>query len=378
MSVSSSEAGRAAPWSCSTTSSSSSRPWRLAPTPSQATPLAARLLALLEARGAQFFVALQAALGVSWPNELLEVLWELVWTGQVTNDSLAPLRAYSGAPRATTSRRGRGSPGGLFRARRPTPPSGVGRWSLVRDLLLSEPTPTERSHAYARQLLERHGLLTREAVLAEDGAGGFASVYPILKTMEEAGQVRRGYFVAGLGATQFALPAALDRLRGLREPPDEPVALALAATDPANPYGAALRWPERSDGRLPGRVPGALVILVDGELAAYLGRGEKLLLTWPAADAARQERVARAVAETLASLVRRGRLAGLLLSAVDGAPAQQSALAPALRAAGFGRAATGLVLRAGRDETDAESPGAEPGRSSSSGRASAWRGTQAL
>jgi ATP-dependent Lhr-like helicase len=311
--------------------------------------LADRLRALLGQRGAQFFGALQAALAVSWPQELLEALWELVWAGQVTNDSLAPLRAYTSGPRPPAGRRGRGGSGGLFRTRRPTPPTGVGRWSLVGDLAPDRPTPTERSHAQVSQLLERHGVLTREAVAAEGGAGGFSAVYPLLKTLEEAGRVRRGYFVAGLGATQFALPAALDRLRALREPPDEPEAVALAATDPANPYGVALRWPERADGRLTARVPGALVVLVDGELAAYLGRGERLLLTWPSADPSRQDQAWRAAAETLARLVRRGRLAGLLLSTIDDRPARDSPLAPALRAAGFSPAAAGFVLRPGPD-----------------------------
>jgi ATP-dependent Lhr-like helicase len=290
---------------------------------------------------------------VSWPQELLDALWELVWAGEVTNDSLAPLRAYTSGPQpAAGGRRGRGRSGGLFRARRPTPPTGVGRWSLTRDPLLAAPTPTERAHALVRQLLERHGILTREAVGAEGAAGGFAAVYPLLKALEKAGQVRRGYFVAGLGATQFGLPAALDRLRALRESPDQPGAVVLAATDPANPYGLALRWPERSDGRLTARVPGALVVLVDGEPAIYLGRGERSMLTWPAADSSRQAQVWRAAAEALARLVRRGRLAGLLLSTIDGSPARESPLAPALRAAGFTHAASGFVLRPSDDPAE--------------------------
>jgi ATP-dependent Lhr-like helicase len=232
----------------------------------------------------------------------------------------------------------------------------------VRDLLTSQPTPTERSHALVRQLLERHGVLTREAVTAEGIPGGFAAVYPLLKALEEAGRIRRGYFVAGLGATQFALPAALDRLRALRDPAEQPVAVALAAADPANPYGAALPWPRRADQRTASRSAGALVILVDGELAAFLGRGERALLTWPPSDSVRAEAVARAVAETLAALVRRGRLLGLQLATVDGQPIQSSPLAPALQAAGFRASATGYLLRAERDEERAlPSPLRRPG-----------------
>ncbi|MCB1039577.1 MAG: DEAD/DEAH box helicase, partial [Acidimicrobiales bacterium] len=156
-------------------------------------------------------------------------------------------------------------------------------------------SPTEVSHARAMQLLERYGVLTREAALGEGIVGGFAGVYPVLKALEERGTVRRGYFVAGLGAAQFAVPGAVDRLRSVREPrrsdalggadgrggrdPDDVV--VLAATDPAQPYGAALGWPA-CDGR-PSRAAGALVVLVDGEAAVYLERGGRSLLTFPAA-----------------------------------------------------------------------------------------------
>src|SRR5204862_248410 len=125
-------------------------------------------------------------------------------------------------------------------------------------------------------------------------------------------------------------PAALERLRAEREAPEQPRAVVLAATDPANPYGAALRWPARPDGRAPSRNAGALVVLVDGEPTAYLGRGERSLQTWPASDASRTDTIQRATAEALVSLVRQGRLWGLLLSTIDGQPARASTLAPAL------------------------------------------------
>ena len=153
-------------------------------------------------------------------------------------------------------------------------------------LLEPSPSPTEAAHARALQLLDRHGVVTRESVLAENAPGGFAGVYPVLKAMEESGEVRRGYFVAGLGAAQFALPGAVDRLRALRDARpssddgDEPVAppTVLAAADPAQPYGAALPWPDAA-GR-PARQAGAYVVLADGAPAAYLERGARSLLTF--------------------------------------------------------------------------------------------------
>jgi ATP-dependent Lhr-like helicase len=188
--------------------------------------------------------------------------------------------------------------------------------------------------------LERHGVLTREAVLAEGVPGGFAGVYGVLKAMEEAGRIRRGYFVAGLGAAQFALPGAVERLRAQREPAEEgeeaPAVTVLAAADPAQPYGAALPWPE-SEGR-PARAAGAFVVAVDGEPAAYLERGGRSLVTFPAAG--RPEWV-----EGLVALVKEGTVGKLEIAKVDGVPARQSDFAPTLRAAGFVDSYRGLVLR---------------------------------
>ena len=135
---------------------------------------------------------------------------------------------------------------GAFRSRRLAPPSAEGRWALVRTAPLTTDA-TKWSAAIAQQLLARHGVVTREGVAAESIPGGFGSVYTVLKTMEETGRVRRGYFVAGLGATQFSLPGALDLLRSLRDSGgnDTPDVAVLAATDPANPYGATLKWPSR-------------------------------------------------------------------------------------------------------------------------------------
>ncbi|HET9559299.1 MAG TPA: DEAD/DEAH box helicase, partial [Actinomycetota bacterium] len=239
-------------------------------------PVHAALLAHLDQRGASFWPDLVAA---SAENEVpydeptvLAALWDLVWAGLVTNDSLAPLRAFlAGKPRRAGKRRP--TPGRLTRL---GPPQGAGRWSLVDPLRRPVPTDPEAAHARAQQLLERYGVLTREAALGEGAEGGFAGVYPVLKALEDRGQVRRGYFVAGLGGAQFALPGAEDRLRAGRDG-DGPV--TLAAADPAQPYGAALGWPE-TKGR-PSRSAGAYVVLVDGEPAVFCERGAKSLVTFP-------------------------------------------------------------------------------------------------
>jgi ATP-dependent Lhr-like helicase len=191
------------------------------------------------------------------------------------------------------------------------------------------------------QLLERHGVVAREAVLAEGVPGGFAGVYGVLKVLEERGQVRRGYFVAGLGAAQFALPGAVDRLRDVREPDaDDPGdVLVLAATDPAQPYGAALSWPEPAGGGRPARVAGAFAVLSQGEVAAWLDRRGHHLVTFPAAAA--DDRWVDAIVH----LVKDGRLRSLEVRRIDGAPAGESPLAVVLRSAGFADGYRGLVLR---------------------------------
>ena len=173
---------------------------------------------MLSERGAVFWNQLKAGAPTLKDDLVLGALWDLVWAGEVTNDSLAPLRAVAvpvGGTAVRAARQGgpartRPRPGRLTRI---GPPAGAGRWSLVAPLLEPAAAPTEAAHAAARQLVERHGVVTREAVLAEGVVGGYASVYGVLKVLEERGAVRRGYFVSGLGAAQFALPGAVDRLR---------------------------------------------------------------------------------------------------------------------------------------------------------------------
>ncbi len=217
------------------------------------------ILDVLRDRGASFFGPLHDAVGGGYPAETVDALWNLVWQGLITNDTFHALRAFtrSRAPRRRV--KGRHVEVTAFRSRRLAPPSAEGRWTLVphdvaRRLQASARSAkavalhdtTKWAAAVTQQLLARHGVVTREAVAADGVAGGFGIVYPVLKGMEETGRIRRGYFVAGLGATQFAMPGALDLLRSLRDAPDDAEIAILAATDPANPYGAALKWPQRT------------------------------------------------------------------------------------------------------------------------------------
>jgi ATP-dependent Lhr-like helicase len=305
--------------------------------------LPARLRDLLQSRGALFFSDLAALTG-AFPGDLAAALWEMVWAGEVTNDTLAPLRSLARAGGARRERRPSGPPAAL-RRHRPFPPGTEGRWGCLAPSLRAGPTETERRTALARALLGRYGVLTREAVHAEEVPGGFSAVYPVLKAMEEAGRARRGYFVAGLGAAQFALPGADDRLRALRDRPEAPATYVLAATDPANPYGAALPWPESPGGR-PQRVPGAQVVIRDGELCAYARGAERSVLTFFPAEDPERQKAAAAVAEALAGLVEGGRRRALLVSRVDGGDPAQSPLGPALAARGFTPGSRGYLKRA--------------------------------
>jgi ATP-dependent Lhr-like helicase len=297
---------------------------------------------VLARRGASFWSQLREADPLAGDAELLAALWDLVWAGEVTNDSLAPLRSVIAGGGATAKRSGR-SPGRPRpgRLNRLGPPAGAGRWSLVAPLLEPAPSPTEAAHAHALQLLDRYGVVTREAVNAEGVAGGFTAVYGVLKVLEERGRARRGYFVAGLGAAQFALPGAVDRLRSEREPAADSVPVVLAATDPAQPYGAALAWPERpgEPGGRPARSASALVVLRAGTPLVWFDRSAKHLVTFPAAADD------PGWAERLATLVRGGAERSLEVRKVDGGP-PTDAVAAALRDVGFVDGYRGLILRA--------------------------------
>ncbi|HEY5988212.1 MAG TPA: DEAD/DEAH box helicase [Streptosporangiaceae bacterium] len=377
------------------------------------TPVHEAVLAALAGGGGLFFRMLSDRVAGTGPEEarrglsdsaLVAAIWDLVWAGWLTNDTLAPLRTVLGSgrpaqrsvlPRMVASSGlageaalvpgagpGRGvlSSRGAGRARRygrpamPTrtgPATVSGRWSLLPE---RDPDPTRRLHAVTHAMLDRHGILIRGAVAAERVPGGFAAVYPVLRAMEEAGQCRRGYFVEGLGAAQFALPGAVDRMRALaaelpasspeapahtgpgpglsphtgggqhaREAPADMV--VLAAADPANPYGAALPWPERPGevpgAHRPGRKAGALVVLRNGQLALYVERGGKTLLSWTS-DLA----ILGPAAAALASTARGGALGRLTVERADGSGVYDTPLAQALANAGFRPTPRGLRLRA--------------------------------
>ncbi len=223
----------------------------------------------LDQRGASFFQDLYLAAEGGPQDAVLEALWDLVWAGEVTNDTLAPVRAFVAAKSRRTTR----TP--AFPSA--VPPLGSGRWYLVRDLLAAdEPVASEmKATAIAEQLLERYGVVTREAVLAEGVPGGFSGLYPVFTAMEDAGRVRRGYFIEGRGGSQFALPGAVDRLRATK---DTGIVI-LAAADPASAYGSSLPWPERAAGR-PARRAGSHVVLCDGTLVVYAERGGRTILTF--------------------------------------------------------------------------------------------------
>ncbi|MET1043041.1 MAG: ATP-dependent helicase [Microbacteriaceae bacterium] len=343
-------------------------------------PLHEAILRTLSNGGAFFFRQLAGAVGASAglidDKDLATALWDLVWAGRVTNDTFAPLRSQIGGATRTRQPRARAyrGRGRLSMPSQSGPPTVSGRWSLVPPV---EVSTTVRAAATAERLLERYGVVTRGAVMAEGVPGGFSLVYKVLRGFEETGRARRGYFVEGLGAAQFATGPTVDRLRRFsREPDDvdagssrgEPVAITLAATDPANPFGAALPWPsferraeEAARGRLevtqrpqargapqpagaaktghrPGRKAGALVVIVDGALTLYVERGGKTVLSFTdvALDAA---------AASLAQTVRAG-LGRMRIEKIDGEFALGTDLGDALQRAGFVPTPQGLRLRA--------------------------------
>jgi ATP-dependent Lhr-like helicase len=303
--------------------------------------LEAQILDFLRTHGASFFPQIYTAVG-GFPNDVVDALWNLVWKGAITNDTFHALRSFTRGTK--TARRSTTGRGGSFRSRQAAAPPGTqGRWSLVASIDIN---PTERANAIAQQLLSRYGVVTRETAPAENISGGFSAVYPVLRAMEDAGRIRRGYFVAGLGATQFATGGALDLLRAFRDPPEKPEVAMLAATDPANPYGAIIKWPESQFALT--RSVGANVIIVDGVLAAYVGRGEKQIITFLPEEEPTRTNVARAIANALASLVNHGLRRALLISEVDGQPVSKSAIAPMLVESGFTASSMGYQLRAPR------------------------------
>ncbi len=316
------------------------------PLETELSPLSQRVLEALSQRGAVFFRQLADGVDAASDAELLLALWDLVWAGRVTNDTMAPLRALRsrGLPRRASAAM---APRRDLRRRAPRlsrtgPPAAAGRWSTVSQ---RHGEPTRRLHAAAEQLLLRHGIVTRGVVQAERTPGGFAGVYALLKAFEEAGRCRRGYFVDGLGGAQFAHQTAVDRMRAFIEPGSGvPAVCVLAAADPGNPYGAALAWPERGAldaGHRPGRKAGAFVVLVDGRLVLYVERGGRTLLSF-SEEMASVESAARALAEA----ARHGMLGHLQVRRADGLAVGDSLLARALEQAGFFATPWGMRVRA--------------------------------
>jgi ATP-dependent Lhr-like helicase len=269
-------------------------------------------------------------------EEIHTALWDLVWTGEVTNDAFSPLRAPRLRAVQANGRQGR-----RFARRRSTTGAAVqGRWSLTAPLFAGAPGPGARLRALAELMMERYGIVTRETVLAEGVPGGFATIYSELGNLELLGTARRGYFVEGLGGAQFALPGAVERLRSLPEPDGS--YLVLAATDPANPYGASLPWPKLEGGRRPGRTPGAHLLLRDGVPQIFLERGGRGILRLRRIEGAELEAAMRALADAVAA----GHLPKLAIEKLDGEAVIGSGHEEALIGAGFNRGPRKLTASA--------------------------------
>jgi ATP-dependent Lhr-like helicase len=319
----------------------------------------------LAQHGASFFSEIHAACGGGFPGDTTESLWQLVWSGLVTNDTFHPLRNLT---RPADTKRNRvelsdsrpGSPEFLSRMRSRTSRGGPaqGRWSLIRQRISEPQNTTEWSAAISQQLLVRYGIVMRETAAAENIAGGYNSVYPSLRTMEESGWIRRGMFVSGMGAAQFALPAAVDILRSLRMDSPSPEAVYLSATDPANPYGSLLPWPRNAvDATEPGgaaeqqpmlaRASGAGVVLVDGTLGAYIRRRNPAVRIFLPDQEPERSHYAGALAAKLAELAvrRQTRRGGLLIGTINGAPAREHFIARFLEEVGFVNTALGFQMR---------------------------------
>ena len=287
------------------------------------------------------------------PEQIQEALWDLVWAGEVTNDAFAPLRA----PRLTLARAQKASMGGgrrsgragtRFGSRRGTGAAAQvqGRWALTTSIFRTAVEPGLRRRTIAELLLERYGIITREHVLAEGIPGGFSSLYDSLASLETLGVCRRGYFVEGLGGAQFALPGAVERLRTSADRAEEAPPVVLAATDPAQPYGAALPWPKRRDDTdaraKPARAAGAYVVLAGAEPVVYVergGRGIQVLVE-------REDVRLRPALETLAGWVTADRKHKLSLERVDGEAVVGSDLEGLLIEVGFRAGPRKLTLSA--------------------------------
>jgi ATP-dependent helicase Lhr and Lhr-like helicase len=340
-----------------------------ATSPASAEPLAEKspnvervqkITEFLAHQGASFFSEIHAGCGGGFPGDTVDALWELAWAGKITNDTFYPLRKLL-RPDDRKRKGGDfgeerpGSPGYLRRlGSRSGSGQAHGRWSLLGQRISVALTPTQWSANVSQQLLQRHGIVMRETAIAENIPGGYNTIYPALKTMEDSGWVRRGMFVTGLGAAQFAMPAAVDMLRSLRMDPSSAEVLHLSATDPANPYGSLIPWPKiegEADEPLThhsmARTAGAAVVLVNGQLAAFLRRRNPALRVFLPESEPERGHFARELAKKLAEIAirRQARRQGLLISEINGAPAREHLLATHLVDAGFVDTVLGYQMR---------------------------------
>jgi ATP-dependent Lhr-like helicase len=318
------------------------------------------ILEVLGREGALFFPALHLAAGGGFPNDTMDAVWQLVWGGWITNDTMHPLRGFL---RATGDRRARataadGTPGSpeflrRFRSRTGSGTPAQGRWSLIGARRNVAVTATEWSAAVAQQALVRYGIVMRETAAAENIPGGYGTIYPALKTMEESGWIRRGMFIAAMGAAQFAMTSAVDMLRSLRTAPDQPEAVHLASSDPANVYGALLPWP-RMDGEQEttsphgmARASGASVVLINGRLAAFLRRRNPSVRVFLPEEEPDRTQYAKALARVLAEVAvkRQSRKSGLFVGEINGDPAREHFLARFLEESGFVDTSMGFQMR---------------------------------
>ncbi len=306
--------------------------------------LHAAILDCLARNGASFLVEIgdhAAAQGQpASARELTAAIWDLVWAGQITNDTFGPLRGLAHA-RPRSGRRARAG-GGLATG---------GRWSLVSGLLPAEPNPTRQALARARLLLDRYGVVSRKCAQAEEIPGGFTPLYRVYREMEEQGRVRRGHFVDGLEGAQFAWAGAVDRLRAARQDAEERDVTVraedirvLAAMDPANPWGSILPWPLVGNPQQarPRRMPGAWVLLARGRPVLYVGARGSALITFP--ETIRDEAGALdAAIETLRRLPKGATRKLLVIHKIDGEDVKHSQLLPRFLAAGYATDYQGLI-----------------------------------
>ncbi len=326
-------------------------PGALQTLPESLSDLAKQILDLLRRQGALFEATIHQSLG-GLANETKDAIWELVWSGWITNDNFQPVRAlFQKENRRAHSHEqfAAGSVGFLQRARtrRVAERAGQGRWSLTEQRVIQPATLAEWSAAQAQQMLVRNGIVMRETAIAENVRGGYPPIYAALKTMEENGWIRRGMFVAGMGAAQFATPAAVDLLRTFGTPGESFETVQLSASDPANPYGSLLPWTTNVSAHSMSRASGGNVVLVNGRLSAFYRRRNPAIQLFLPEEEPERSQIAREVAQKLAAVAMRqvDRRSGLLISTINQEPAQDHFLGPFLEMSGFVATAAGFQMR---------------------------------